>query len=173
MTDQNKSVLEGIRELTSHIIARAAEIEAARRIPLDIVQSLKSAGVFRMFVPRSHGGLELALPTGLEIIRALGRIDGSVGWTAMIGSGSALFAALLPRETYDRISGRGPDVIFAGSSQPAGKAEMTADGWRVNGRWPFVSGCQHADWIMGFGVVTAGGETPPPPGLNTRAPVIS
>jgi hypothetical protein len=40
MTDQNKSVLEGIRELTSHIIARAAEIEAARRIPLDIVQSL-------------------------------------------------------------------------------------------------------------------------------------
>src|SRR5713226_7512197 len=102
MTDQNnKSVFEGIRELTSHISARAAEIEAARRIPLDIVQSLKSAGVFRMFVPRSHGGLELALPTGLETIRALGRVDGSVGWTAMIGSGSALFTALLPRETYD------------------------------------------------------------------------
>src|ERR1700732_1870274 len=101
MADQNKSVLEGIRELTPHIIARGAEIEAARRIPLDIVQSLKSAGVFRMFVPRSHGGLELALPAGLEAIRALGRIDGSVGWTAMIGSGSALFASLLPRETND------------------------------------------------------------------------
>jgi len=130
MTDQNKSVLEGIRELTPHIIARGAEIEAARRIPLDIVQSLKSAGVFRMFVPRSHGGLELALPTGLEAIRALGRVDGSVGWTAMIGSGSALFASLLPRETYDRIYERGPDVIFAGSSQPVGKAETTADGGR-------------------------------------------
>jgi indole-3-acetate monooxygenase len=88
-----QAALEGIRELTPHIIARTDEIEAARRIPLDIVQSLKSAGVFRMFVPRSHGGLELALPTGLEIIRALGRIDGSVGWTAMIGSGSALFAS--------------------------------------------------------------------------------
>jgi alkylation response protein AidB-like acyl-CoA dehydrogenase len=172
MTDQNKAVLEGIRELTPHIIARTDEIEAARRIPLDIVQSLKSAGVFRMFVPRSHGGLELALPTGLEIIRALGRIDGSVGWTAMIGSGSALFAALLPRETYDRIYERGPDVIFAGSSQPAGKAEMTADGWRVNGRWPFVSGCQHADWIMGFGVVTAGGTSLPEPGLQAGAPLI-
>jgi alkylation response protein AidB-like acyl-CoA dehydrogenase len=94
MPDQNKAVLEGIRELTPHIIARTDEIEAARRILLDIVQSLKSAGVFRMFVPRSHGelelALELALPTGLEIIRALGRIDGSVGWTAMIGSGGAL-----------------------------------------------------------------------------------
>ena len=129
MTDQNKAVLEGIRELTPHIIARAAEIEAARRIPLDIVQSLKSAGVFRMFVPRSHGGLELALPTGLEIIRALGRADGSVGWTAMIGSGSALFAALLPRETYDRVYERGPDVIFAGSF-------FAARGYsRDDGRW--------------------------------------
>jgi alkylation response protein AidB-like acyl-CoA dehydrogenase len=88
-----QAALEGIRELTPHIIARTDEIEAARRIPLDIVQSLKSAGVFRMFVPRRHGGLELALPTGPEIIRALGRIDGSVGWTAMIGSGSALFAS--------------------------------------------------------------------------------
>jgi indole-3-acetate monooxygenase len=172
MTDQNKAVLEGIRELTPHIIARTDEIEAARRIPLDIVQSLKSAGVFRMFVPRSHGGLELALPTGLEIIRALGRIDGSVGWTAMIGSGSALFASLLPRETYDRIYQHGPDMIFAGSSQPAGKAEMTADGWRVNGRWPFASGCQHADWIMGFGVVTAGGTSLPEPGLQAGAPLI-
>jgi alkylation response protein AidB-like acyl-CoA dehydrogenase len=90
MTDQNKAVLEGIRKLTPHIIARTDEIEAARRILLDIVQSLKSAGVFRIFVPRSHGGLELALPTGLEIIRALGRMGGSVGWTAMIGNGSAL-----------------------------------------------------------------------------------
>ncbi len=172
MTDQNKSVLEGIRELTSHIIARAAEIEAARRIPLDIVQSLKSAGVFRMFVPRSHGGLELALPTGLEAIRALGRVDGSVGWTAMIGSGSALFASLLPRETYDRIYERGPDVIFAGSSQPVGKAETTADGWRVNGRWPFASGCQHADWIIGFCVVTAGGTSLPEPDLQAGSPLI-
>ena len=172
MTDQNKAVLEGIRELTPHIIARTDEIEAARRIPLDIVQSLKSAGVFRMFAPRSHGGLELALPTGLEIIRALGRIDGSVGWTAMIGSGSALFASLLPRETYDRIYQHGPDMIFAGSSQPAGKAEMTANGWQVNGRWPFVSGCQHADWIMGFGVVTAGGTSLPEPGLQAGVPLI-
>jgi alkylation response protein AidB-like acyl-CoA dehydrogenase len=172
MTDQNKAVLESIRELTPHIIARTDEIEAARRIPIDIVQSLKSAGVFRMFVPRSHGGLEFALPTGLEIIRALGRIDGSVGWTAVIGSGSALFASLLPRETYDRIYQHGPDVIFAGSSQPAGKAEVTADGWRVNGRWPFVSGCQHADWIMGFAVVTAGGTSLPEPSLQAGVPLI-
>jgi alkylation response protein AidB-like acyl-CoA dehydrogenase len=49
-------------------------------------------------------------------------------------------------------------VIFAGSTQPAGTAERVAGGWRVNGRWPFASGCQHADWMVGFCVMTAGGK---------------
>jgi indole-3-acetate monooxygenase len=61
------------------------------------VEALRSIGLFRIFEPQSHGGLELDLPTALEIIGALGRIDGSVGWTAMIGGGCDMFAALLPR----------------------------------------------------------------------------
>jgi len=56
-----------------------------------------------MFVPRSHGGLELDLPTALEVIATLGRLDGSVGWTAMIGAGSTIFVPYLPRETYDQV----------------------------------------------------------------------
>src|SRR5271163_3262373 len=97
-----KRLLSNIQELAPNITARAAEIEAGRRIPPDLVETLRSIGIFRMFVPRSHGGLELDLPTGLEVIRALGRIDGSVGWTAMIASGGSIFAPLLPRETYER-----------------------------------------------------------------------
>src|SRR4051794_39802217 len=85
-TSAVERLFAGIRELAPDIIARAAEIETARRIPVDLVEALRSIGVFRMFVPQSLGGLELDLPTGLEIVTALSRIDGSVGWTAMIGS---------------------------------------------------------------------------------------
>jgi alkylation response protein AidB-like acyl-CoA dehydrogenase len=52
-------------------------------------------------------------------------------------------------------------MIIAASAQPAGTAEAVADGWRINGRWPFMSGCQHADWILGFCVVTEGGKPLP------------
>ena len=38
------------------IAARAAEIEAARRVPLDLIEDLTAAGCFRMLLPRSHGG---------------------------------------------------------------------------------------------------------------------
>src|SRR5258708_24287686 len=123
MTQTAQRLLADIRKLAPRVTSRAAEIEAGRRIPLDLVEALKSIGVFRMFVPQSHGGLELDLPTALEIIGALGRIDGSVGWTAMIGSGRGIFAPLLPRETYERVYQHDPDVIIAGSTHPARTAQ--------------------------------------------------
>jgi indole-3-acetate monooxygenase len=155
----SKSLLAHIRDLAPRIASRAAEIETGRRIPADIVEALRSAGVFRMFVPRIYGGLELDLPTGLEILRELASIDGSVGWNAMTSNNGSLFAPFLPQRTYDTIYRSGPDVIFAGATQPGGIAEEASAGvWEVSGRWPFASGCQYADWIAGFCVVTANGK---------------
>jgi len=76
-------LLRTIQELWPAITARALEIETSRRIPADIVEVLKRAGIFRMFVPRSYGGLEFDLPEGLEILVELSKVDGSVGWNAM------------------------------------------------------------------------------------------
>jgi alkylation response protein AidB-like acyl-CoA dehydrogenase len=58
MTNAAKGLLADIRELAAGIAARAAEIEADRRLPPDLVEALRSIGVFRMLVPRSHGGLD-------------------------------------------------------------------------------------------------------------------
>jgi alkylation response protein AidB-like acyl-CoA dehydrogenase len=153
-----KRLVIDIRELASAITARAGEMEAGRHMPRDMVEILKAIGAFRLFVPHSHGGLELDLPSGLAIITALARVDGSVGWNAMIGNGGHLFAALLPRQTYDQLFRGGPDVVFAGVSQPAGTAEATEGGFRVSGRWAFASGCRHADWLGGVCVMTEGGK---------------
>jgi alkylation response protein AidB-like acyl-CoA dehydrogenase len=171
MNATSNRLLADIGELAPAIRARAAEIENGRRIPLDLVEALRSIGVFRMFVPRSHGGLEVDLPTGIEIIEALGRIDGSVGWTAMIGSGAAIMVPLLPRETFEQVYRNGPDVIIASSTMPAGTVEAMGSGWRVNGRWPFVSGCQHADWIHGLCIVTEGGKPLPGPRGDAGPPL--
>jgi len=172
MTKTANRLLANIRELAPSIISRAAEIEAGRQMPPDLVGALRSIGVFRMFVPQSYGGLELDLPAGLEIIRALGRIDGSVGWIAMIGSGHGIWAPLLPRNTYEQVYQNGPDVIIAGSGLPVGTAEATAGDWRVNGSWPFASGCQHADWMFGFCVMTEGGKPLPGPASEGGLPLV-
>jgi alkylation response protein AidB-like acyl-CoA dehydrogenase len=90
----------------------------------------------------------------------------------MIGAGSAIFVPYLPRETYDQVYRNGPDVIIAASAQPAGMAEAVPGGWRINGRWPFMSGCQHADWILGFCIVTDRKKPIPGPAGTDGLPML-
>src|SRR5215831_17728025 len=99
MITRTRRLLANIQELAPGITSRAAEIGVSRRMPPDLVEALRSIGIFRMFVPQSHGGLELDMPAALEIFTAISRIDGSVGWTAMIGGAHGIFAPLLPRGT--------------------------------------------------------------------------
>jgi indole-3-acetate monooxygenase len=178
MEDTAKRIFSDIDDLAPKLRARVAEFEAARRIAPDVISTLKSIGIFRMLAPRSHGGLELDFPTALDVIATVARIDGSLGWTVMIGSGAGLFVTLLPRETYDDVYRNGPDIIIAGSAQPVGTAEAIAGGWRISGRWPFASGCHHADFMFGVCVTTKDGKTlsqtsgeggPPPLGFMLPA----
>jgi hypothetical protein len=147
-----------IASLASTIAARAGEFENLRRIPIDLIAELKSIGVFRMLSPKSHGGLEFDLPIALEIIATLASVEGSVGWTAMIGCGGNLFTPMLRRETCDQIYQHGPNMIFTGSVQPTGTAEEAPGEWRVSGRCPFASGCLHADWMIGLCIMIRNGE---------------
>ena len=160
MSKQAQQVLEAARELAPRIAARAAEIEAARRLPLDLVKELRAAGFFRMLVPRSHGGLEVEYPATIDVLTTLSAADGATGWTVMIGSESPQLLAFLPRETFDAIYAEGPDVIIAGAFSPQGRAAPAPGGLRVNGRWGFASGCQHADWLFGHCVVEDGSDPP-------------
>lgn len=152
-------VLDQIRALRSVIEARAAEAEQARRLPVELVAQLKAAQLFRLFVPRAYGGLELDLVDGMEAIEALARVDAAVAWTAMIGAQSAHLFAVLPRAEVDRIYAAGPDVIAAGAMAPQGRAQPRAGGYVVDGRWSFATGCQHSDWLYGNCVVA--GERAP------------
>ncbi len=170
-TNVANRILADIHALAPEITARAAEIENGRRVPIDLVDKLKSIGVFRALAPRSHGGLELDLPAAIRIMETLCRIDGSVGWIAMIGTGSGLLAPLVPREIFEQMYANGPDVIFAGSIQPAGTAEAVGGGWRVTGRWPFASGCQHADWMFGLAIMSKDGKPLPGPAGEDGPPL--
>jgi indole-3-acetate monooxygenase len=71
MTDTVGRMLADIRAFAPGIPARAAEIEAARQMPQDIVEALNNIGIFRMFAPRSHGGMELDFPSGMKVVTEL------------------------------------------------------------------------------------------------------
>lgn len=168
--DAANELMNAVRDLGPTIAARGEEIEQGRRVPPELLAQLKAAGLLRMFVPRSHGGLELDLGSGLAVLEALARVDGSTAWTVMIGAESPQVLALLPRERFDAIYAASPDVVLAGGSNVQGEAHVVADGYRVTGKWAFSSGCEHADYLFGNCVVMQDGQ--PRPGASPEVPEL-
>lgn len=153
-------VLAAVRELQPTIAARAADIEATRRIPADLLDALTRSGCFRLMRPQSHGGLGAEWPAAMRVVEALARADGSTGWTTMIGAGAWIDLVHLPRATFDALFADRPDAIFAGAFNPSGTIVPDTDGYRVDGRWAFASGCEHADWIYGNCIELTDAGTP-------------
>jgi alkylation response protein AidB-like acyl-CoA dehydrogenase len=139
------------RALARTIAARAPETEAARRVPTDLLAELVDAGCFRIALPASHGGIGADLATALQLFETVAAADGSTGWTVMIGAVAWVDLAGLPRATFDELFAAGGDVIVAGAFNPTGASIVATDDgrYRVDGRWGFASGCEHATWLYG------------------------
>ena len=155
---EGRTLVEAARALVPRVRAGAEQIEQERRLPDELVAALAEAGVFRMLVPRAIGGGEVDPITQLEAIEALSYADGSTGWVAAIGSGTAWATALLRPEVGYELVGRDPRALMVGSFAAAwnGRALAVEGGYRVTGRWPFASGCQHARWLVGHSTVYDG-----------------
>jgi alkylation response protein AidB-like acyl-CoA dehydrogenase len=141
-------ILDAARALAPKIRESTQTIEHGRRLPLELVEAMKRAGIFGMTMPRQWGGQELDPLMQIRVIEALAEADGSVGWCAMINSDGGYFTAFLD-DAVGRAMYRDLEAPTGGSLIFTGRAERVAGGYRVKGRWPFVSGCQHCDWLVG------------------------
>jgi alkylation response protein AidB-like acyl-CoA dehydrogenase len=168
-------VLSRITELAPMIKRLSPDIEQGRRLPAELVAALRSARIYGMLVPRRYGGLELDPLSAFQAVTALARLDGSVGWNAMIGHIAAVMPFLASPTLCEQIYQDGKDHIIAGSGQPVGKAERVPGGWKVTGVWPFASGCQSAEWMVGTCVMMEGGspiEASEGPGPMIRSCIV-
>jgi indole-3-acetate monooxygenase len=153
-------LVEAARALAPRIRAHSDEIEQARRLPPSLVAELVEAGIFRMLVPRAIGGSEIDPLTQMEVLEILSEADASVGWCAAIGSGTAFATGFLRPDVGYELVGRDPSLVMGGVfGIPGGRATVVEGGYRVTGRWPFASGCEHCAWLVGNSVVYDG-DTP-------------
>lgn len=141
-----------LRAVAAHdelVLRNVAEGNRSRRLAPEVHAALRSAGVYRMLVPRSAGGEEVPYPLALRVTERLARVDGSVAWCAIIGAASNAFGVALPPGVAEATLWRDPDVGAAAVFMPNGRATPTDGGYRVSGRWPFASGCTDAAWFAG------------------------
>jgi alkylation response protein AidB-like acyl-CoA dehydrogenase len=141
------------RELRPQIESYADEAERIGHLPEGLASLLRDNGVFGMARAVEHGGLGLDLVTTMRVVEEISIADASTGWCAAIGSGS--IGVLRFRDDVAREILK-PGVYMAGVGAPNGRAQIVEGGYRVSGRWPYASGCHHAEWMFAGSLVMDG-----------------
>ena len=159
MTTVSENVVEAAAALGPLLRELSAEHERERRLSAAAIDALRGAGIFRMGIPRALGGLESDPLTTLRVIEELAVADGATGWCANIYLGTSTTSGLIAADAARAMFPPGADTIIAGAFAPKGRAEIVEGGYRVSGRWPFASGCEHCDWLVG-GCTVFEGEKP-------------
>jgi 3-hydroxy-9,10-secoandrosta-1,3,5(10)-triene-9,17-dione monooxygenase len=148
------TVLAAIGELLPVLRQRAQETEDARCVPPESVKALTETGFFRLLQPARFGGLETDPLTFYTAVRMIASACGSTGWVSSVVGVHPWQLALFPAQAQEDVWGPDPATRMSSSYAPTGTAKLTDEGYRLDGRWSFSSGCDHASWVLLGGIVT-------------------
>ncbi|MFO1028036.1 MAG: acyl-CoA dehydrogenase family protein [Acetobacteraceae bacterium] len=164
---EGQALRQAATALTPDILAVRDRMDHDRALPPPLVDKLRRAGLFHLWLPRVLGGPELHPADFLSVIEALSCADGSVGWCATNASVLSLLAGSMDESAAHDIFGQ--RAIAAGAANPMGKAIAVSGGYRVTGRWPYGSGIMHSTWLGANSVIHDGDN----PRLNAAGtPVV-
>lgn len=148
-TGADPEIVERAAALATVARGDAEVIERERRLPDSLVESLRDAGLFHMWVPGELGGLDANVATFMEVVRTLAEGDAAAGWVVMIAAETNALAQWMPRETAEEIFGADARPICVGTlNPPAGTLRPVDGGYVADGQWPFGSGFPNADWLV-------------------------
>jgi 3-hydroxy-9,10-secoandrosta-1,3,5(10)-triene-9,17-dione monooxygenase len=133
-------------DLIPLIRSHVAWQEEHRVMHEETLEALRDAGLHKMRLAARYGGYESDMGTVTDVITALSRGDGSVGWIASVWNISGWLAGLFPDEVQDEIFAH-PDTRVCGSVGPNGIATPTEGGVILNGKWHFITAVQQSQWL--------------------------
>jgi alkylation response protein AidB-like acyl-CoA dehydrogenase len=156
---QMQEWVERARVLAPVVEQYRDEGEEQRHLPKPVVQAMRQAGLFSLWMPRALGGAQVDIETSVRVTEELSRQDGSVGWNSMIAGNTSLLWGYIAHAAAARCIHGDPTTVLAGTvggggdaaAPGGGVATPVPGGYRLTGRWPFASGCHQADWLVANG----------------------
>jgi alkylation response protein AidB-like acyl-CoA dehydrogenase len=144
------------------------EEENNGRLSATVVNALREAGFYKLYLPKSLGGLEADPLTVAKVVEEVASHNTAAGWSLMVANTTLLMLSRIPEKGIEEIFENNPDAFIAGTVHPPMMATRVEGGYLINGRNPLVSNVHEAQWIMVIGLVMEGGQ----PKMNDGHPEI-
>jgi 3-hydroxy-9,10-secoandrosta-1,3,5(10)-triene-9,17-dione monooxygenase len=148
MQIDHQEIMRRADAISPTLAKHARDCDAARKLTAESMAAVVNAGMFRIPQPRRVGGYELSLRTLADAVTRLSEACPSSGWVLMVMGAHHWCMGSFPEAAQDEVFGDGRDGLVAGTLSSQGTARAVDGGWRVEGRWQFCSGVDHAHWVI-------------------------
>ncbi len=129
--------------------ARRDETRDNRKLLPEVRGMIRDSGAARLLQPPAYGGEGGPLRSVVDAVSEIGAACGSTGWAVLQYVVHPFMVAQWSREAQDEVWGDDPKNMVAGILiQSLGRYERADGGYRVSGRWPFVTGVDTCDWCI-------------------------
>ncbi|PWT86249.1 MAG: hypothetical protein C5B56_12755 [Proteobacteria bacterium] len=146
-TPLQNELLGRAHELVPRLRERAPGTDAERKVAPESIAELRRTGLLNILLPRALGGTEAGFAEFSAVTRTLATGCGSTAWVYAILTETAWIAALFPQKAQEEVW-EDRTALFCASIVPYGKARKVEGGYRVSGRWQYLSGSDYATWIV-------------------------
>ena len=143
------------RNLQPLISSHRREGEINARLAAPVVKAVGEAGLFRLFAPKEVGGLEVTPSQAFRATVEISAADPAVSWYIVNSMAACMISATLPEAERNTLFAE-PDKNFGFSAVALAKATAVDGGYRLNGSWPVVTGCDDSRWCALAGMVMEG-----------------
>lgn len=131
-------------------VALQEAVEADRKQSLghETANAISQSGFAAHFVPKAMRGRQSTFTELMNAVTHVGHACTSAAWCAAIHAVCARMAAYLPTKAQSEIWGKDANALVSASFRPSGFVVADADGWKLSGQWHYLSGVEHAKWLL-------------------------
>ena len=148
MEQRSAALFDQARALIPSLKQRETATADARRVPAETIAEYHRTGILRVLQPRRFGGLQASFGDFSRTVEILAEGCAASAWIYAVLGEHQWIIACMPEQAQIDIWGGDPLAVASSSLAPRETAREVSGGWRLSGRFPFSSGCLHAQWAI-------------------------
>jgi resorcinol 4-hydroxylase (FADH2) len=162
LPEATQRLVDAARQMAPRLRLRAAEAEQRRMVHPQTIAEMKAAGLFRLMQPALYAGFEREFADYIVVAEELGAGCPSSAWIFANVVLKSWMVGMYSREAQDDIWGRDRDTIVSSILRPTGRSKPVPGGYRLSGKWSYVSGVDHTQWTLIGSMKHGEGQKPEP-----------
>src|SRR5262245_17085199 len=129
------TLLHTVAEIGPLLGQHTEEEMQQRRLSRPVFNALAEAGLHKLFLPKSLGGLEVDPLTAAKLVEEVASYNTAAGWSLMVGNTTTWWSARMSDEGAEEVFSNNP-AFLAGTIHPPMMAVAVDGGFRISGRSP-------------------------------------